>query len=370
MKYTLLMLLFLSTSIFADIKYNISGRGEYDYSYYQDGVTRFDSGGSLRRLRLGAFISFNEYFSSYIQSDVANYNNTHEAATQAAWLRFGFDKSNQIYLGKMEMPFSLESVSNSKYHFFMERSLSSGLTERFGTGITYVHTAKDWNFRLGAFGNDIGNFGKLDDFGRTNIYGWAITGRIGKKIKLDNAKLFLGVSAQYRDPATSVRFRSLPESNTFRARLIGTRRLTNIDYVNKFGGELLWKNLNWSVQTEYIRSGLNNVGSSNTSFDGGYVIISRIFNGKRRFNYKKGEWMSTRVTPWETWEISARYSFLDLQTADIKAGKEKNTSLGINYYPTKNSRIMINYIHAAANPDRNGINENLDIVQMRFQLEF
>ena len=359
------ILLFCHLTTSAKVEFDLGGRLEIDYSYYDDDYTQFiQQDYDVRRFRFGLYTKFNEKFSVYFQTDFADSLRTKKASTQAAWLRYRFNKKNELYLGKMEMPFSLESVSNSKYHFFMERSIASALTERFGIGLSYSHYGDDWNMRIGVFGDDHYKLGS------SSSYGKSITTRIGKKLNVLNGRLYLGASLQYREPETVQSFRTLPESHTVNQRLLDTGELFFVDSIEKYGIEALWKNNDWTLQSEYIQNTFKRGFGGNLYYNGGYFIVSRIFNGKRRFSFKKGEWTSTKVNNYKTWEISARYSFLDLRAPDLNAGLEENISLGINYYLSKNNRIMLNIIQANAKPNSFAINETLNIYQLRFQFEF
>lgn len=365
LKNTLYLLCFIQSLAFAKVTYHLGGRMEVDYSYYDDDFTPFiQHDYDVRRFRFGLFTQFNKKFSAYFQSDFSDTIRTKKGATQAAWFRYRYNKNNEFYLGKMEMPFSLESVSNSKYHFFMERSIASAISERYGTGFNYIHYGKTWNMRIGAFGDD--HF----DLGSSSAYGKAITGRVGKKLKIFKTKLYLGASIEYRKPETIQKFRTLPESHTFNARLLDTGELFFVQSIEKVGVEALWKKKSWTLQSEYIQNKFVREFGNDLTYNSGYIIVSKIFNGRRRFSYRKGEWAATKVRNWQTWEVAVRYSFLDLRDTDLNAGLEENYAFGINYYLSNKNRVMFNYIQANANPNSFGINETLNIYQVRFQFEF
>ena len=348
----------------AKTEFDFSFRMEVDYSLYEDDFTYFKKDGiNLRRFRGDVFAKFNDKFSLYYQTDISDYESRPIAATQAAWLRYRVNRQNEIYLGKMEMPFSLESVSNSKYHFFMERSLASALTDRFGIGVNYIHYGETWNLRFGVFGNDHYHLGSSKN------YGQSLTTKIGKEINFEESNIYVGASYQYRKPEDFLRFRTKPESQTYGARLLDTDELYFVSKMQTYGIEGLWQKNNWTLQTEYIGNQIQREFGGDLSYQGGYFIVSKIFNGKRRFNYRKGEWRSTRTEKYKTWEVSARYSFLDLNSADLSAGKETNYSLGLNYYIDNKSRVMFNAIRAKATPNSSGVYEDLDIYQLRFQFE-
>ena len=364
-KISAILVLMTTSMAQAKVSFDFGGRMELDYAYYDDDYTQFITNDyNIRRFRFGLFTKFNDKFSAYIQSDYADSLSTKKGSTQAAWFRYRMNKSNEFYMGKMEMPFSVESVSNSKYNYFMERSIASALTERFAVGFNYIHYGKDWNIRAGVFGDD--HF----ELGSSSFYGRSFTTRFGKKLNLIKGRMYVGASLQYREPDENVKVRTLPEANTFRARLLDTGELFFVNTIEKYGVEALWKNDKWTMQAEYIQNIFRREFGSDLDYRGGYFVINRMFNGKRRFSFRKGEWTSPKVQKYKTWELSARYSFLDLDTPDLNAGYEENISVGINYYLSKKNRVMFNYIQAKATPNSFGINETLKIYQVRFQFEF
>src|SRR5262249_22448222 len=53
---------------------------------------------------------------------------------------------------------------------------------------------------------------------------------------------------------------------------------------------------------------------------------------------------------WGAWEIAARYSTIDLNdriasTVGIAGGQQNIYTVGLNWYATRNIRLMFNYLH-------------------------
>ena len=71
------------------------------------------------------------------------------------------------------------------------------------------------------------------------------------------------------------------------------------------------------------------------------------------------------------WEIAARYSVLDLDHGRLRGGTEHNATIGLNWYPDTNVRVLANYIHAFGD-NVNGTNRraSVDIVQVRLQIAY
>lgn len=66
--------------------------------------------------------------------------------------------------------------------------------------------------------------------------------------------------------------------------------------------------------------------------------------------------------------MTARYSHLDLDNANVRGGEEDNLTLGVNYYASKHLRIMLNYIDVHS--ERRGKADSPQILLMRAQLAF
>ena len=71
--------------------------------------------------------------------------------------------------------------------------------------------------------------------------------------------------------------------------------------------------------------------------------------------------------------MAARFSYIDLNSGTIRGGKEIDFTAGLNWYLTRKTRFMFNYIRAKVKdretppPVDSG---HTDILQARFQIEF
>ena len=71
--------------------------------------------------------------------------------------------------------------------------------------------------------------------------------------------------------------------------------------------------------------------------------------------------------------MGLRHSFIDLNDEGIKGGKERNITLGINWYLNPNMRMMFNYIRAKVEDRSNSRvvdDGTVNIFQARFQISF
>ena len=134
----------------------------------------------------------------------------------------------------------------------------------------------------------------------------------------------------------------------------------------------------YSLQAEYIVTKVEREGGfSDARFNGWYVFASWLVTGETR------PWLSEignsgQIIPNHKLgavELALRYSSIDLTDNDILGGKERNLTLGLNWYAHQQVRLMVNYIFVWADDDANddGLvlgGDNPQILQARLQVHF
>ena len=139
------------------------------------------------------------------------------------------------------------------------------------------------------------------------------------------------------------------------------------------------------IQSEYCAVSVDQVGGSQLFFDSAYVNVSYFLTGEHR-TYNKLFGMIDRVFPHENffrvrtadggigrgkgaWEIAGRYSFIDLNDANIQGGTLHDFTLGLNWYLNAFTRVKWELIEA--NLDRGSAGESKAyIAGMRFDIDF
>ncbi|MBN1102285.1 MAG: porin, partial [Deltaproteobacteria bacterium] len=134
-----------------------------------------------------------------------------------------------------------------------------------------------------------------------------------------------------------------------------------------------------SLQGEYFRG--YSQGSENHKFWGFYLYGSWFLTGEaRKYERSKAVFAGVDVNHgfhpleggWGVLELGLRYSYLDLNDREIRGGREKNLTLGLNWYLYPEVRLMANYIRARvedrASPPVDGGSANIWMI--RFQLAF
>ena len=365
-----------------------------------------------------------------------------EAQFKDVWL--GLTKVpyvGHIRVGHQKEPFSLEELTSSKYITFMERALPNVFAPSRNTGLLVFNNA----FKSKRLWWGVGVFQEADDLGDSfnNYQDWNFTARIaGTPFYADNGRkllhLGLGYSHQFRNKDHfELRYRQRPEAHITAVRPLDTRGgsggaadfdTDGIDLINpeiavvwgpfSLQGEYMWSFVNANRDSIW-RNGAEVGGYNlllkrgNPTFHGGYIYASYFLTGENR-NYLLKSATFGRVKPRRNfdlqggpgaWEIAFRYSYLSLNSGvasdpnfyagtsffstpriGTRGGIENNLTFALNWYPTPNTRWMLNYIYADIgnrrfdpgittpnNPLVNARNYNsgpIHIMQTRFQIDF
>ena len=353
-------------------KLKIGGRLMTDWTWISEDediksdVGEQEDGVEVRRARM--------YFSGSIYDNI-NYKLQIDFAGAEVTFKDAYIELTDFPLGKLKMgnfyePFSLETVTSSKYITFIERGLPTVFSPERQTGFMLHDTHYDGRVytAVGVFRETDGSGENIDDGG------YHITGRItGLPIYENNGKSLLHVGAAYsmRNPDDSLRIRQRPEAH-LTDRFVDTGTIASDNY-DLLGLEAAWVNGPFSLQSEYMTANVDRMNASDVSFNGYYVQASYFLTGEHR-PYKTSEAAFSRVKPINNykrgagkgaWELKLRYSGLDLNHKDINGGELNNITTGVNWYLNPNTKVMWDYINADA--DNTG---SSDMFMMRLQFDF
>jgi phosphate-selective porin OprO/OprP len=164
----------------------------------------------------------------------------------------------------------------------------------------------------------------------------------------------LGAAGSWRTPddADTIRFRQRPESHVTDVRLVNTGAIDADDFT-RGGAEAAAVLGPFSLQGEYIGAHVNRQtpGAPDVWFDGWYALGSWFLTGESRaYEFERGAFGN--VKPQRVvgqggigaWELLARYSNIDLLDEDIEGGEQDDLTIGLNWYPTSNLRLLLNYV--------------------------
>lgn len=122
-----------------------------------------------------------------------------------------------------------------------------------------------------------------------------------------------------------------------------------------------------SFQAEYYGTWVDPTGGSGTPFffHGAYAYVSYFLTGEHRI-WSRDQGYYTSVTPftnffrvrggegnvvqgWGAWELAARFSTMNLSDRSVQGGRLNDVTLGVNWYLTRQMKVMANYIYAMNN---------------------
>jgi len=318
-----------------------------------------------------------------------------------------------LRLGHFKEPFSLEELTPDTYTTFQERALPNAFAQPgsnfnlFGgdtavsgtdrqTGIAAYQTFFDQHMTtaLGGFraSNNFGN-----GFGVDSPYdlNFRITGVPLYDVGHDLLHLGFSYAHKFRnyskDSQQTIQFASRPEAHLYPTNLVNTGFIpTNgadifdpeVAYVHgplALQGEYMWalvQQSNLSCMVVMGKVVCTNAHHSNPQFGGGYIEASYFLTGESRASFYRTQFgYFERVIPtesftidgqhWGAWQVAARYSYLNLDSASIKGGVLDDITGGVNWYLNPVTRITVNYVWA----HRQSVGDS-NIVEGRFQLSF
>ena len=346
-------------------RFRLGGRIHFDGNWYTDtNDVDFGSGTQLRRAWLeleGQFLGDWKYKLAYNLADSGR------DGFQDVLLDYtGFDDTT-LRMGYFEEPLGMELLTNSNHLAFMERALPTELLPSRSLGVAvYRRYADQVTASLGVFGEGIEKLSDTDEDTAGLDEGWAVASRLTwAPVHTETRVVHLGASASWRQAndlggtqaGTPLRIRQRPEASVSSLRLVDTGSLQEVDDLLVWGLEAAWVGGPLSLQAEYMGLDVRRDGGlADASFSGYYLLGSWLLTGEsRRYSFDTGRFSNPRVKSAVgrggigAWELAVRLSQLDLTDnlggpGAVVGGEEQNLTLGANWYPNDNLRLMFNWV--------------------------
>jgi phosphate-selective porin OprO and OprP len=315
-----------------------------------------------------------------------------------AYANIEYSPELQLRVGKFKSPVGLEQLQSDSQAFFMERALPSNLTPNRDIGLMLHGEVLDniVSYQLGVF-NGVGdnrNSPNLDiddekdvagrlffhPFQKLDIellqgFGFGAAGTYGNH---DGTQ---GINSYATDAAQTF-FSYNPSGATVRADGTAWRFTPQAYYYYRslgFLGEYV-------VSSQEVRATATAAGGPSGVADlqhrawqvvGGYVLTGED-SSYRGVSPKKP--FSLTSNQWGAWELTARYTHLDIDdeafptfsNPDTSATEATGYGFGLNWYANRNIRTSLNYIHTDFKGGDNGgvTREDENAVLTRLQLAF
>ena len=289
-----------------------------------------------------------------------------------AYLAFTGVEGLEIKAGNFKENFSIQRNTTSRYLMFMERAMVTYLAPSRHLGIN-ARYSKDWFWAsAGVFGPELASSEEQTlmedgnkDFGYNE--GLSYTGKLViRPINNSTSSLHLGGAVSYREPKlTSTdgyyvgRYSSRNSTSINRKKYLDTDDVKGLDHELAWTLELAghWNQLRY--ETAYIARGMyldQEVNPLPTQWaEGWYAQASwLLFGGSQNYDADGAKY--TRTTSEHEWgnlEVAFRYEYADFNTGKLFSRKAADTNifggsgeaytLGLNYYPNKNVKIVLNW---------------------------
>jgi phosphate-selective porin OprO/OprP len=247
---------------------------------------------------------------------------------------------------------------------------------------TVTWAVSGFRFPTDPFGGNIGDAG-----------GYGLAARLtGLLLEGPEGIVHLGGGYSFIDPANDrVQYRNQPEvfvGETGGAALVPDAVPTNVppfvdtdlivaDNVNLFNAELGASYGSLYAQSEVFYAAVSQTDGPDVVFPGAYAHLGYFLTGERRA-YNKSAGVFGRVVPLcpvgraggpGAWEIAGRWSYIDLDDANIAGGRLNDLTFGLNWYLNRYTKFQFNYIHAFLSRPAD-VDSDADILALRAQLDF
>jgi len=354
-----------------DNRVYFDGAAYFGDNTYQGEANEIGNGVNIRRMRFAMKAILWGHWGGEIDFDFGN----NGVDIKDAYIKY-MGKNWQIKAGNFREPFSMETMTTSRYITFLERPYATEQAPSRHLGVAYKTFTDHLFFEGGVFSSNIANDLIRDQNKKqgTNA-GWSVTGRFAfAPIKKDRQVLHFGIAGSYRvpkipelgDPINSFRYGENAETEINRKKYIDTDWVEDSETKTILGFEAAYSYKNFKVVGEYITTAINRDKAIVPSGEekaklGGYYISGSWMINNANYYYNMGDAEFSQIdfinNDKGAFEVAIRYSFMDANSFKdgedipwLKGGSGETYTLGLSYYFNYNVKIMLNY--AYVNHDR------------------
>ncbi|WP_245652176.1 porin [Methylophaga muralis] len=258
----------------------------------------------------------------------------------------GFEDT-RLRMGLMEIPFQLQYRSSSSNSQLIERSLLGAFGGDRYIGVMADTKKQHWTAAAGLFGETATRQNPIVD------EGWGVGARF-TVAPINNEKdrlLHFGIASMYRnvEDVGVIEFSDEPEARVAGNNIVDTGDIDNTKSFTRYGLEWAMIRGRLSAQSEYVLTTVDRNNAENLQFSG-WHFQTGFFLTDDSLNYERGDFGSPSPNKRlgdggiGAWELTLRYSSLDLNDKLIDGGEIQNITYGVNWYPVPMLRFSANYI--------------------------
>jgi len=338
-------------------------------SFHQDRNNRLQVGdlknynrADVRGIRLGVAGSINfdrpwtYLVSGSINSLVHDFNATTDDRYTLFDLLIGipvWGEYGRIQIGKMKEPISMERTMGMVFEQVMERPMHlDALLPSRNTGISIgdLIARKYMTWRVGVYSRFFEHSGRTWSGANRQIVG-RITA-VPYEEKRQQRLFHLGAAYRYEDiRQKKIRYDVGPEQYFVDDWLDTGEFLA--DASNTLNIEMSYLDGPLWLASEFTATAVDAPQSGDPVFKGYHVVANYFITGEHRgYNYRRGT--VRRITPvldftnggWGAVEVSARYSYMDLDDQAIHGGEMDITSVGVIWHPRRDVQFHMQWSYA------------------------
>lgn len=352
-----------------------------DNSKYQVGDLDLYDGGEIRGLRFGAIGTLNFkkpwvwtlFGATHAFDKGFDATESDEMNLYDVRLDIPLWESASFSVGKQKEPISMERQMGMIYLPMQERAaVSDALLPSRNIGIVAASTL--FNNRATIAG---GAFNNWLDRHQPNSFSENSTQYIGRATWLplisenESSLIHLGVGLRRSNSKEGFITGTEPEFNNAPDYVF--TGLLNPENSMTYQAEASVRSGPFWLHGEYVRTDLDSVTDDDPSFDGFHVTASWIVSGEvRPYSRQQGAFSPVPISKsvnqdgWGAWELSTRYSNLNLTDGEVNGGEVDIWSAGINWWLSPYLSFNINYRYITL--DRLGVKGNSQGVNSRITM--
>jgi phosphate-selective porin OprO/OprP len=314
------------------------------------------NGGEIRGLRFGAVgtLNFPQPWVYTVFAATNAFDKGFDTAQDDDWTFFDWRvdiptfAGTTLSVGKQREPISLERSTGMIFLTMQERSaVADAMLPSRNVGM--VLSGGGLNQRVTWAGGVFNDWLDSDD-----SFSEGATQYVGRLTALpvisadESNLLHLGLGLRYTDAKEGLRYFTEPEVNESPI-FVDTDEF-NADSGTTYNFEASWRKGPFWLFGEYVYNDINAPDLGNPDLTGYYVAGAWALTGEMRgYNRKSGVFNPLPVSKsvyqngWGAWEISARWSELDLTDGGVDGGETQIMSLGLNWWLTPIFNVSVNY---------------------------
>ena len=263
-----------------------------------------------------------------------------------------------LSIGKQKEPISMERSTGLIYLPMQERSaVADAMLPSRNVGIVYSGTFAndDVSWATGVFNDWIDT---NDSFSESASQVIARVSTVAFESSDKTYLLHLGGGLRYSDGKEGYHYFTEPEFNNS-PNFVDTG-VHAADSIVNYQFEAAYRSGPFWLMGETVQSEINTPNTPDVSFSGYHLATSWALTGElRAYNRRSGTFRPLPVSRsvyqggWGAWELTARWSELDLRDEGVDGGKMDIASAGVNWWLTPSFQLSLNARHVWL--DRGGV---------------